>query len=107
MEFTSDLDLGGSLTLRGADDDGTASNADVELTDTYGERWSATVMTLAEVARLMGTWEATGECQSGAYFRVPDLVIVRDPRREAVVEVFAELHRTGDHRHEMSRLLDE
>jgi hypothetical protein len=104
MDISVDLGSGGRLTVRGVDDDGTVTNADVELVDADGMRWSATVVTAPEIGRLMDTWRSTGECQSGAFFRVPDLIIVRDPRRDAVVEVFAELHRTGEHRHEMTLL---
>jgi hypothetical protein len=96
-----DLDSGGRLIIHGAYDDGAVTNADVELVDAQGNRWSATVLTLPEVGRIMETWQASGGCQSGAYLRVPDLVIVRDPNPEAVVQVFAELHRTGEHRTEM------
>jgi len=84
-----------------------ATTADVELVDVEGRRWSATVMTQPEVGRLMETWRSSGECQRGAHLRVPDLIIVRDPSLEAVIQVFAELHRTGDHRHEMTLLHEE
>jgi hypothetical protein len=107
MDFAHDLDLGGHLSVRGASDDGTVTNADVELTDSNGQRWSATVMTLAEVDRLMTAWESSGECLGGAFFRVPDLLIVREPDRRAVVRLFTELHRTGEHRQEMNPLRDE
>jgi hypothetical protein len=107
MDISVDLDSGGRLALRGVDDDGTVTNADAELVDAEGRRWSATVMTQPEVGRLMETWRSSGECQSGAFFRVPDLIIVRDPSREAVIQVFAELHRTGDHRDEMTLLHEE
>lgn len=106
MDFSLDLDHGGRLTVRGAGDDGTVTNADVELVEPNGQRWSATVMTLPEVDRLMETWRASGECQGGAYFRVPDLFIVRNPDQDAVSRVFAELYRAGQHRYEMSPLAD-
>lgn len=104
MDFTVDLDLGCTLAILGAEDDGTVVNADVELTEPDGRRWSATVLTLAEVERLMSAWASSGDCQGGAFFRVPDLIILRDPERESVVRVFSELHRTGEHRSEMSTL---
>ncbi|MGW2095248.1 hypothetical protein [Promicromonospora sukumoe] len=49
------------------DDDGSVVNADVELTVSDGTRWAATVLTLGEVARLMDSYQESGECQSGAY----------------------------------------
>ena len=79
MDFTSDLGLGGTLAVHGADSDGAVTNADIELTDADGKRWSATVLTMAEIDRLMGTWQHSGECQGGVYFRVPDLLIVATP----------------------------
>lgn len=106
MDISVDLDDGGHLVVRGVEDDGIVTNADVELTDTDGRRWSATVMTSTEIDRLMETWRSSGECQSGAFLRVPDLIVVRDPSREAIIRTFAELHRAGDHRDEMV-LLDE
>src|SRR5262249_30982884 len=50
-----DLDSGGRLIIHGADDDGAVTNADVELVDAQGNRWSATVLTLPEVGRFMET----------------------------------------------------
>ena len=107
MDISVDLDSGGHLAIFGVDDDGTVTNADVELNDVDGQRWSATVLTQHEIGRLMDVWRLSGECQSGAYFRVPDLVIVRDPSRESVTAMFDELHRTGDHRNEMTLLHEE
>jgi hypothetical protein len=34
-----------------------------------GSRWSATILTLAEVDRLMSRWARTGESVGGNYFR--------------------------------------
>lgn len=107
MDISVELDSGGRLAVRGVDDDGIVTNADAELVDAQGQRWSATVMTQSEVSRLIEAWRSSGECQSGAFFREPDLIIVRDPSREAVVRMFTELLRTGDHRNEMTLLHDE
>ncbi|HET7689771.1 MAG TPA: hypothetical protein VFK41_05315 [Nocardioidaceae bacterium] len=104
MDISVDLGAGGRLELRGVDEDGTVTNADVELVDGDGRRWAATVMTHSEIERLMETWRSSGECQSGAFFRVPDLIVVREQDREAVIEVFSELHRTGGYRDEMTSL---
>lgn len=106
VDISVDLDSGGRLAIRGVHDDGTVTNADVELVDADGKRRSATVMTHAEVGRLMETWRLSGECQSGAFLRVPDLIIVRDSGRDAVTQVFAELLRDDAHRYEMTSLDD-
>jgi hypothetical protein len=68
MNISADLGSGGRLTVRGVDDDGIVTNADVELVDAEGLRWSATVMTQPEIGRLMETWRSSGECQSGPSF---------------------------------------
>jgi hypothetical protein len=104
MEKTLFLSSGAKLHVRGADEDGTVTNADVELVDEQGERWSATVLTLDAIAGLMETWRTSGECQSGAFFRVPDLVIVRDPSLASVADVFTELHRSDEYRHELNEV---
>jgi hypothetical protein len=104
VEKTLLLSSGAQLHVRGADDEGTLTNADVELVDEKGGRWSATVLTLDAIAGLMESWRTSGECQSGAFFRVPDLVIVRDPSFESVAEVFTELHRSDEYRHELNEL---
>lgn len=101
VDISLDLDSGGHLAIRGVEEDGSVTNADVELRDTDGQRRSATVLTQPEIGRLMETWKSTGECHGGAFFRVPDLIIVREPSREFVIGTFAELERTGEHRHEV------
>ncbi|MFD9062770.1 hypothetical protein ACFVZ3_14770 [Kitasatospora purpeofusca] len=53
-------------------------NVDAEIIASDGTRWSATFMTLSEVARVMDRWTGTGENKGGQYFQCPDLVIVRD-----------------------------
>jgi hypothetical protein len=47
---------------------GRLCNVDVELRLADGSRWSATVFTLAEVDRVMRSWEASGEALGGRYF---------------------------------------
>jgi hypothetical protein len=56
----------------------TVENVDAEITASDGTRWSATFMTLSEIARVMDRWAGTGENRSGQYFQCPDLVIVRE-----------------------------
>ncbi|MDY0812636.1 hypothetical protein, partial [Kitasatospora purpeofusca] len=55
----------------------TVENVDAEVTASDGTRWSATFMTLSEVARIMDRRTFTGESKGGQYFQCPDLVIVR------------------------------
>ena len=67
-----------ALFMLGADDRvETVENVDAEVTLPDGSRWSATLMTLLEIERIMMHWAESGENRSGAYFQCSDLVIVR------------------------------
>ncbi|MCY0950635.1 hypothetical protein [Streptomyces sp. H27-S2] len=66
-------------------------NVDAEVMLTDGSRWSATVFTVAEVARLMETWTTSGEALGGRYFWVSDGLIVRDPGIDNMTHVIAGL----------------
>ncbi|MFE3109235.1 hypothetical protein ACFXKJ_25145 [Kitasatospora indigofera] len=56
----------------------TVEDVDAEITASDGTRWSASFMTLSQIARVMDRWAGTGENKGGQYFQCPDLVIVRD-----------------------------
>jgi hypothetical protein len=71
-------------------------NVDAEVRLSDGSRWSATVFTLVEVARLMGSWSDTGEAQGGRYFYCSDGLIVRDPGLQAMTEAIAGLIDSGE-----------
>ncbi len=66
-------------------------NVDVEVHLPDGSRWSATILTLAEVDRLMRRWEGTGEAAAGRCFWCSDGLIVRDPGIQGMVGVIAKL----------------
>jgi hypothetical protein len=53
-------------------------NVDVFVDLPDGSRWSATIITLAQVEIVMKRWETTGEALGGRYFWVADGFIVRD-----------------------------
>jgi hypothetical protein len=76
MDREIDVAEGFKLLVRGLEDDGSIASVDVELIDAYGARWSATVLTVPEIQRLMRLYRGTGECMQGAYFRVADLLIL-------------------------------
>src|SRR4051794_95519 len=103
-----EIDFGGGtrLIVRGIEGDGSVSNVDVELIDAHGARWSATVLTVGEIQRLMRLYRSTGECSGGAYFRVPDLLILDEPTLTALVSVIEELVRSETHRFELAPLED-
>ncbi|RMB81843.1 hypothetical protein CTZ28_32750 [Streptomyces shenzhenensis] len=72
-----------------------ASNLDLVLTLEDGSRWSATVLTLAEVDAIWKRWERTGECFSGRYFNCPDLLLVREAGIDSICEVLEDVLATG------------
>ncbi|MGW2256170.1 hypothetical protein ACWCXH_39465 [Kitasatospora sp. NPDC001660] len=69
-------------------------DAEVHLPD--GSRWSATIFTLAEAARLMKRWEETGEAADGRCFWCSDGLIVRDPGVQGMVSVITKLLASGE-----------
>jgi hypothetical protein len=77
----------------GGEDPDTIENTDgfIDLDD--GTTRSFTVLTLAEVDRLMRKWEQSGESHSGAHLRVPDLVVLR---RGGLASIVAALNDLAD-----------
>lgn len=83
-------------------------NIDVEVRLTADEsRWSATVFTLAEVARLMEKGSRTGEDLDGRYFWCSGGLIVRDPGVHNITQVLTDLLDCGDFTQVLQRLNDE
>jgi hypothetical protein len=75
--------------------DGVDLNVDVEI-HVAGERYGATVFTVANIASLLKKWRETGESPS-SYLRVSDAVVVDQPLSEAVIRrVVTEAYVTGD-----------
>jgi hypothetical protein len=72
-----------------------ASNLDLVLTLADGSRWSATVLTLAEIDSIWRRWEITGECFSGRYFNCPDLLLVKEAGIDNICEVLKDILATG------------
>ncbi|MEV6549820.1 hypothetical protein AB0M57_14095 [Streptomyces sp. NPDC051597] len=89
--------------LPNADEDLEAvDNVDVFVDLKDGSRWSATVITLAQVEILMNRWATAGETQGGRYFWCSDGLIVRDPGISNMTQVLAGLIENG----EFTRILD-
>ncbi|EFL17715.1 hypothetical protein [Streptomyces sp. C] len=82
-----------SVTYVLGDDDRpeTVENTDAIITAPDGKQWSATLLTLAEIARIMDRWSATGECADGSYLQVRDLVVVREPGVEAMTRALVDI----------------
>jgi hypothetical protein len=68
-----------TFILGGEDDEATVEFADAEIALSDGSRWSVTFATLDEIRNIMERWAQSGEYKSGAYFRIPDLVISSKP----------------------------
>jgi hypothetical protein len=50
-----------AFLLGGADDPAAVANVDIEIRQDGGRRWGATLLTPAEIARLLDRWGQTGE----------------------------------------------
>ncbi|MFJ7165441.1 hypothetical protein ACIQUV_08085 [Streptomyces globosus] len=89
------------MYILGLDDEpDTVENTDAVVTAPDGTRWTATLLTHREVARVMDRWSTTGECADGSYFQVRDLVIVREPgvdsMTRALMDIFGEYGMSTD-----------
>ncbi|MFD9903203.1 hypothetical protein [Streptomyces sp. NPDC059063] len=81
-------------------------NVDVFVDLTDGSRWSATIITLAQVEGLMKRWATDGEALTGRYFWCPDGVIVRDPGISNMAQVLTGLIENGEFTQILQRLDD-
>ena len=93
--------------LGDADDAETVENVDVLVTLDDGSRWSATLLTLAEIQRLMDRRTTTGESFGGAYFQCPDLIILRHGGVPAATALLQQLVDAGEVRYTLVRAEDE
>lgn len=89
-------------------DPDTACNVDVEIVLPDGSRWAATLITIAEIRRLMTTWRDRdrGPAFGGRYFWCPDALIVREPGVANMAGVIAMLLRAPDFTDMFRRLPD-
>jgi hypothetical protein len=71
-------------------------NADTFLRLADGTLWSATILTVREVERLLDRWSATGDPTGGTYFACPDGLIVREPGIANMVEALTRLLDSSD-----------
>jgi hypothetical protein len=93
------------LFMLGADDDmDSVENVDVEVIHADGSRWSATLISLAEIGRIMERWKASGEGLGGRYFQCDDLVVTRDGGLANMIEVLGALVRSGEFRCVLARI---
>jgi hypothetical protein len=93
------LDGAVAFFLLGPDDNpATVESVDVNLLVDGDGEWTATMLTIAEVQRLMRVWRTTGECLGGRFFQCRDLVLIDEPGLTQVVEILGELVRSGEYR---------
>jgi hypothetical protein len=91
--------------LLGAEDDpDSVADIDVTVTLADGSRWSASLMTLGQIARVMAKWRVSGECLGGSYFQCQDLVIVEHGGIPAMTRLLNGLLVTDDLRNTLVRL---
>ncbi|MFB7335245.1 hypothetical protein ACFC00_26940 [Streptomyces adustus] len=81
-------------------------NIDVFVALKDGSRWSATIITLAQVEILMKRWAASGEALAGRYFWCSDGLIVRDAGISNMTQVLAGLIQNGEFTQILQRLND-
>ncbi|WP_405638240.1 hypothetical protein OHB53_09020 [Streptomyces sp. NBC_00056] len=81
-------------------------NVDVFVDLPDGSRWSATIITLAQVDLAMKRWAATGEALGGRYFWVSDGLIVRDAGISNMTQVLVGLIENGEFAQILQRLDD-
>jgi hypothetical protein len=79
-------------------------NVDVFVDLPDGSRWSATIITLDQVAAIMARHAESGEAQGGRYFWCSDGLIVRDPGIRSMTRVLVGLIESADFTHILHRL---
>jgi hypothetical protein len=84
-------------SIQGADPvDPQTDNLDLEVTLEDGDRYVATLFTLANIRRIMDQYRNTGECNNGQYFWASDMVIVHDLTEETIKSTVEDLLATGE-----------
>lgn len=66
----------GEIRILATDQSDLSGFVDVEVRSPDGRRFVATFGTIADVSAAMTRWKGSGECLSGRYFWIADLVLV-------------------------------
>jgi hypothetical protein len=77
-------------------DEGFTLPTDVEVVAPDGRSWAGTVATLSMIESIMESYRSSGECLSGAYFWMADLLLVKDSLQTTVVDSVLDLAATGE-----------
>ncbi|MCZ0984625.1 hypothetical protein [Streptomyces diastatochromogenes] len=81
-------------------------NVDVFVDLKDGSRWSATVITLAQVEAIMARWAESGEALGGRYFWCSDGLIARDAGISSMTDVLVGLVENDEFAQVLHRLDD-
>ncbi|MFD3417403.1 hypothetical protein [Streptomyces decoyicus] len=91
--------------LPNADEDlESVDNVDVFVDLKDGSRWSATMITPAQVEVIMARWAESGEAMGGRYFWCSDGLIVRDAGISSMTEVLVGLVENDEFTQVLQRL---
>ncbi|MGW1912407.1 hypothetical protein ACWCQS_17225 [Streptomyces sp. NPDC002076] len=69
----------------------TVDNTDAWVRLPDGSRWSATLLTLGAIGRVLRRWKETGEEGGGVFFACPDLVVVPESGVPAMTAALREV----------------
>lgn len=89
----------GDWTVRilvGVESDTEESPWDFEVEDRNGQRYVGVVATLAQLAAIMQRWQTTGECLSGLYLWISDLVVLDTLEPQLLALVVQDLAENGE-----------
>lgn len=90
----------------GTDDPATVDDVDVVIHLPGRGRYSATVLTLDAIRRVMDHHAQTGESLGGRHLLVPDLLIIRTPGVPEIIDVVRDLVRDDNVDGVLPRLRD-
>ncbi|SDK63749.1 hypothetical protein SAMN05421874_109158 [Nonomuraea maritima] len=66
------------------------------ITLSTGERYSALLITMEELVRIMDRHARSGESLSGRYFCAPDLVVMKEKGVISMIDVIRDILQSGD-----------
>ncbi|MBU2662058.1 hypothetical protein KOI35_00915 [Actinoplanes bogorensis] len=95
------------FVLGAADDPETVDDFDVVVTLDDGTRWSAGLLTMGAIQRIMDRWATTGEAEGGDFFQSDDLMILRRPGVPFATDLLRRLAAAGQIQYTLRQLHDD
>lgn len=93
-------DVSARYTVEWRDDEfginSTNDNVDVTVTFVTGERYIATMFTLANLQTLMSRYRQSGECAHGLYVWASNMIILSVLNKDSIENTVADLIATGE-----------